>query len=171
VDFKGHHEGIVMRIVLGFLLIVFAGGCKDAGSGNPGHGIPQDTVFDGDFTAREKLELKRPTIQLDNGIGGSPAFTVGDTSILRIRIPGLTKYEMHARQAIGASIVKLDSARGLFLVIPRNNEFSFVLDQYYPVGQVIRYTRNWNEAKSVYDERIVALDGMTEISKLDFKAR
>jgi hypothetical protein len=160
-----------MRLITGLLLTIFIGGCTDSRQNKTVDEIPQDTVYDGEVIVREKLESRGPTIQLDNGTGDSPRFVVGNTSILRIRIPRLTEYDMHLTQVVGATIIKVDTTHNKFLVIPDDNEFSFVLNQYYPKGQVIRYTRNWNEVKAVYDEQIVGLDGMIEIAKLDFKAQ
>jgi hypothetical protein len=160
-----------MRLTLGLLLTIFVGSCTDSRHTETVDGIPQDTVYDGNVIVRENLEFRRPAIQLDNGAGDSPRFVVGDTSILRIRIPRFTEYDMHLKGVVGATIIKIDTSYNKFLVIPDNTQFSFVLNQYYPKGQVIRYTRNWNEVKATYDEQIVALDGMIEIGKLDFNAQ
>ncbi|HTF18070.1 MAG TPA: hypothetical protein VK658_08365 [Chryseolinea sp.] len=159
-----------MRQITTAMLALLVAGCTNSTQNNTADGTPQDTVYDGDIIWREKLETKRPIVQLDNGAGDSPVFTIGDTSILRIRIPRFTEYEMHLDEIVGATVIRVDSSHNKFLVIPVDNQFSFVLMQSYPKGQVIRYTRNWNELKSVYDELIVPLDSMIQIGKLDFKA-
>jgi hypothetical protein len=159
-----------MRQITPVILTILIIGCTSSTGSRTTDDIPQDTVYDGDIIWREKLETKRPAIRLDNGIGEIPRFTIGDTSILRIRIPRFTEYEMHLDDIVGATVIRVDSARNTFLVIPEDHQFSFVLKQFYPTGQVIRYTRNWNEQKSAYEEQIVPLDSMIQITKLDFKA-
>ena len=150
------------------ILIILIIGCTESTGRRTIDNIPQDTVFDGDIIWREKLEKKRPIIQLDNGAGEIPRFAIGDTSILRIRIPGFNEYEMHLIDIVGATVLRIDT--NTFRVIPEDNQFSFVLKQFFPKGRVIRYTRNWNEQKSGYEEQIVPLDSMIQITKLDFKA-
>ena len=159
-----------MRQITTLILTLLVVGCANSTRHEATDGIPQDTVYDGDIIWREKLETKRPTIQLDNGTGEIPRFAIGDTSILRIRIPRFTEYEMHLVDIVGATVLRIDSAHNKFQVIPEDNQFSFVLKQFYPKGQVIRYTRKWNEQKSLYEEQIVPLDSMIQIAKLDFKA-
>jgi hypothetical protein len=159
-----------MRLIVGTLFTIFVCGCTDTKPEHAVEGTPKDTVYDGDIIWREKLESKRATIQLDNGAGGIPRFVIGDTSVLRIRIPRFTEYDIHLNQIAGATVIKLDTAVNTFLVIPVDNQFSFVLNQYYPKGQVIRYTRNWNKEKAIYDEKVVPLDSLVQIGKLDFNA-
>ncbi|MGC3945542.1 MAG: hypothetical protein QM762_13665 [Chryseolinea sp.] len=159
-----------MRRITLLIFTILIIGCTNSTENRTTGDIPQDTVYDGDIIGRETLETKRPTIQLDNGAGEIPRFAIGDTSILRIRIPRFTEYEIHLDDIVGATVIRVDSAHNKFLVIPEDNQFSFILNQFYPTGQVIRYTRNWNELKSAYEEQIVPLDGMIRITKLDFKA-
>jgi hypothetical protein len=160
-----------MRLVATFLVFVFVGGCTKSTENGSEVLIPRDTVYDGDIMWREKLELPRQVIQLDNGVGKYPRFVVGDTSILRIRIPRFSEYDMHLDKIDGATIIRVDTAADKFLVIPEKSQFSFILSQYYPKGKVIRYTRNWNESKAAYDEQVVSLDSIVEIGQLDFKAK
>jgi len=159
-----------MRQTTLLILTTLIIGCTNSTGIHTTEHIPQDTVYDGDIIWREKLETKRPTIQLDNGMGEIPRFTIGDTSILRIRIPRFTEYEIHLEDIVGAIVTRVDSAHNMFLVRPEDHQFSFVLKQFYPKGQVIRYTRNWNEVKSTYVEQIIPLDSLIRITKLDLRA-
>jgi hypothetical protein len=160
-----------MRLITGLLLGLFAGGCTESRKLEVVTEVPQDTVYDGNIIDREKLESIRPTIKLDNGNGDRPSFVVGDTSLLRIRIPIFTEYDIHINEITGATVILVDTARNKFLVVPEDTQFSFVLNQHYPKGQVIRYTRNWNAVKAVYDEQMVRLEGLVRIAKIDFIAQ
>jgi hypothetical protein len=160
-----------MRIISGLLLTIFVMGCADSKQNEKVGGILPDTIYDGNIIWRERLEAKRPMIQLDNGTGEVPKFSVGDTSILRIRIPRLTKYEVRLTQIIGAAIIKVDSANNKFLVTASDSVFSFVVNQYYPKGRVVRCFRNWNEKKGTYDEQITEIHGLRKIGRLSLKAQ
>jgi hypothetical protein len=151
-----------MRQFIGLLLGISVVGCADLRKNETVDEILPDTIYDGNIISREQLEAKRPTIQLDNGVGEMPRFSIGDTSLLRIRIPRLTNYEMRADEIVGAAIVKVDTASNKFLVIPNDSIFSFVLMQHYPKGRVVRYTRDWNEDKAAYYEQITDVDGLTK---------
>jgi len=158
------------RYGAGLLFVVLLMGCTKSrwktGSGE----IPQDTVYEGLTVIRENPEYRKAVIQLDNGAGDSARFSVGKTTLLRIQIPRFTEYEMNAEQAVGATIVKVDTALNKFLVTPNAPQFSFVLNQFYPPGYVVRYSKSWNESTSTLENQIVALTDTVKIAKLDFKA-
>ena len=160
-----------MRIITGLLLTIFVMGCTDSKQNEKVDGIPPDTIYDGDIIFRERLEAKRSMVQLDDGAGEMPKFTVGDTSILRIRIPRMTKYEVRLTQIIGASMIKVDTANNRFLVTPNDSVFSFVVNQYYPKGRVVRYTRNWNSKNAAYDEQITQIHGLRRSGRLNLTAQ
>jgi hypothetical protein len=116
--------------------------CKKSDDSISEEVIQLDTLYDGDFIWREKMKSKRLTIIMDNGIDKQkPVFKINKETLLRIRIPRLTKYEIFPSEIHGADIVKVDTAINIFLVTPTDSSFQFVLNQYYPRGRVVRYRK------------------------------
>ena len=147
-----------MRLTLGFLFLMFLMGCTESKQNQIVDDIIPDTLY-------------QPTIVMDDGTGAAPHFQIGDTSTLRIGIRRLMSYELRLTRIKGATITKVDTARNFFFIIPNDKKFSFVLNQFYPKGRVVRYSRDWNVSKMSYDEKIDELAGLIEICELDFKAK
>src|SRR5688572_183956 len=141
-----------MRTFIFLTVIVFCWtGCHKANDVIPRQEISMDTIYSGDFIWREKEKSKRLTIMYDNGKDHErPVFKLNEENFLRIRVKRLFEYEIFPSEIRGAEIVKVDTAQGLFLVTPTDTSFSFVINQYYPKGRVIRCVRNWNSETNGY---------------------
>lgn len=134
--------------------------------------ISADTIFSGDFIWREKKENKRLTILFDNGKNGKrPVFKLNEENLLRIRVKRLSDYEVFPSDIQGAEIIKVDTLKNGFLVTPTDSSFSFVVNQYYPKGRVIRYFRNWNEELKEFEEQSTPLNGFKPVTHFEWKIK
>ncbi len=131
--------------------------------------ISVDTMYNGDFLWRQKAVDKRLTVMFDNGKDREkPIFKLYEANLLRIRVKGLTEYEIYPSELDGVEIVKADTSFNLFIVTPRDTSFSFVVNQYYPKGRVIGCTRNWNSETKDYDEQLAPVNGFWQITRFEW---
>jgi len=100
-----------------------------------------------------------------------PVFKLNEENFLRIRVKRLFEYEIFPSEIRGAEIVKVDTAQGLFLVTPTDTSFSFVINQYYPKGRVIRCVRNWNSETNGYDEQLTPLNGFKSVTHFEWTVK
>ena len=84
---------------------------------------------------------------------------------------GRTEYEIYPSEIVGAEIVKVDTSFNLFLVTPRDTSFTFVVNQYYPKGRLIRCDRNWNIRTNDYDERLTPQNGFRRVTHFEWDAQ
>jgi len=150
-----------MRAVIYLVSVnIFCASCWKQDDGSHSEGVLVDTIYFGDFIWRQNVESKRFTVMFDNGRDREkPIFKLNEENLLRIRVKRLTEYELYPSEIVGAEIVKVDTSFNLFLVTPRDTSFSFVINQYYPKGRVIRCDRNWNIETNDYDEQLTPQNG------------
>ena len=151
-----------MRTSIFLIFTVFClTGCRKTNDVSPTEEISMDTIYSGNFIWREKEQSKR---LYDNGTNGDrPVFKLNEENFLRIRVKRLFEYEIFPSEIHGAEFIKVDTAENLFLVTPTDTSFSFVINQYYPKGRVIRCVRNWNNETNGYDEELTPLNGFKSI--------
>jgi hypothetical protein len=131
-----------------------------------------DTIYSGDFIWREKKENKRLTVIFDNGKDGErPVLKLNEDNLLRIRVKRLFEYEVYPSDIKGAEIVKIDTAVNLFLVTPTDSSISFIVNQYYPKGRVVRYVKNWNEEIKEFEENLMPLNGFKAVTHFEWEIK
>ncbi|WP_276371937.1 hypothetical protein [Chryseolinea sp. H1M3-3] len=131
-----------------------------------------DTIYAGDFIWRQKKEDKRLTILFDNGKDREkPVFKLNEENLFRIRVKRLFEYEVYTSEIHGAEIIKVDSATNLFLVTPIDSSVTFVINQYYPKGRVIRCIKNWNQETKEFEEQLTPLNGFKAVTHFEWKVK
>jgi hypothetical protein len=162
-----------MRIFIHLIfVIILTVGCDRTKNSGTGDVVLIDTLYGGDFLWRQKREDKRITVLIDNGTDrGNPVFKLNEENLLRIRIKRFFEYEIYPSEIHGAEIVKVDSSLNLFLFTPRDSSFSFVVNQYYPKGRVIRCLRNWNKETDDFDEQLDWINGFAAITHFEGRCK
>ncbi|HZB11451.1 MAG TPA: hypothetical protein VE467_00410 [Chryseolinea sp.] len=161
----------IMRYTQVVIIVMMATGCtRRDGAATGGSTLP-DTIYSGDFLWREKAQAKRTTILVDNGRNGeAPNFKLNEIVLVRVRVVGLTEYEMFFSEIKGATILRSDTARSVFTVKPTDSTFSFKLNQYYPKGRVFRHIRQWDEESEAYDVFTIPEDGFKTVGSIELRA-
>jgi hypothetical protein len=98
-----------------------------------------------------------------------PTFKLNEENLLRIRVKRLFEYEIYPSEIVGAEIVKVDTSFNLFIVTPRDTSFSFVVNQYYPKGRVIRCDRNWNSETNDYNDKLTPQNGFRQVTHFEWR--
>jgi hypothetical protein len=159
-----------MRTVIHLVwVIILCASCGKPKDSLPPEVILPDTMYNGDFLWRQKAVNKRLTVLFDNGNDREkPIFKLYEANLLRIRVKGLTEYEIYPSEVVGVEILKADTSFNLFIVTPRDTSFIFVVNQYYPKGRVIGCTRNWNNETNDYDEQLAPVNGFRKITRFEW---